>query len=442
MKTIRVLDDIYAVPVNDLLDKELKNTYYILYAPKAGASSVVDKAFLDNINGKEPSSYKQIKAFSSTHLWEQVKSENSSSFSPEILYILPNYKCNLSCTYCYAAKGRSSKEIDKDELISAIHSFFSLQQKQAGGKKKKIRITFMGGGEPLLSWNIVKAAVEEAYLLATEGEYELTVTIITNGTILSDEILHTLKKYNIRVNVSFDITPQLQALQRGHHERVSKNIARMLDSGIKLLIRSTITPQSAPQLRLVAEYAVNHFNSLKQIAFEPVTDETLSPNKLRAFLETFRASFFEAKEYLSEHGISLLTSDIISSVKPSYRHCQGSISINPELSITACPCFSSTQEKGYTENVIGELHDSELIIDDSLYSAILPDAESIFGDCRDCYARWHCAGGCVHQRIVYTPEQMHEICRHTRYMLRMILFEKINNELKTQHNCSLKELLV
>ena len=72
----------------------------------------------------------------------------------------------------------------------------------------------------------------------------------------------------------------------------------------------------------------------------------------------------------------------------------------------------------------------------------MPDAESLSGDCRDCYARWHCAGGCVHQRIVYTPEQMHEICRHTRYMLRMILFEKINNELKTQQNCSLKELLV
>lgn len=441
MKTIRVLDDIYAIPINDLIGKELKKTYYILYAPKAGTSCVVDKDFLDNIHRKGPSSYQQLKAFSSSHLWEQVKFENSSSFSPEILYILPNYKCNLSCTYCYAAKGRSSKEIGKDELIHAIHSFFSLQRKKSGEKKKKIRITFMGGGEPLLSWNIVKATVEEAYLLATEGEYELTVTIITNGTILTDEILHTLQKYNIRVNISFDITPQLQALQRGHHEQVSQNITRMLNSGIKLLIRSTITPQSAPQLRLVAEYAVNHFNSLKQIAFEPVTDETLSPNKLREFLETFRASFFEAKEYLSEHGITLLTSDIISSVKPSYRHCQGSISINPELSITACPCFSSTQEKGYAENVIGGMSDSHLIIDDSLYSSILPDAESLSGICRDCFARWHCAGGCVHQRIVYTSEQMHEICRHTRHMLRMILFEKINNEEKAQRNCSLKDIL-
>lgn len=434
-------DDVYALPINELIRKQLSTDYYILYAPKAGISSVVNKDFLKKVSNGDREALVQMEPFNTTRLWDELSPAQDSSQAASILYILPNYKCNLSCSYCYAAKGRSHAEINKSQALAAVEAFLNSRKTPAEGTLKPLRITFMGGGEPLLSWDIVKNVIDKAHQITTGTGRKIIFSIITNGTILSKQILQTFQNYDIRVNISFDITPEFQQLQRGQHARVSRHIDRLLDSGIKLLIRSTITPQSAPHLPEIAQYAINRFPKLKRIAFEPVTDETLTPEQLRSFLSVFRDNFFQAKSYLGERDIQLITSDIISARTPARKHCPSSISLNPEQTLTACPCFSSPKETGYQQNTVGHIRNGALSVDEKQYANAMPNCNSLPPECRSCYARWHCAGGCVHQRIVYSPEQMREVCNHTRLMLRRVLLDKIDGQMQQSNHPPLSCLL-
>lgn len=442
MKHSRILDDIYAISINDLAGKELQHGYHLLYAPKAGATCVVDDAFVQQLRNGDAQALAAAAPLRSTALWDSVGEEADSPASAGILYILPNYKCNLSCTYCYAAKGRSSEEIQKDRLLEAVDAFFDDAAFKLRVPGQKLRLTFMGGGEPLLSWPPVKECIQRAGLRARESGRGLLLSIITNGTILTDDILATLKEYGVRVNVSFDITPELQAKQRGRHEHVSRNIQRMLEEGVAVLVRSTITPESAPHLPHVAEYAATHFPLLRKLAFEPVTDPGLPAETLRSFLACFRRNFFEARRWLSGKGVTLACSDYLSARQPARKHCPGSVSLNPRLSLTACPCFSSPQEEGYEGNIVGDLKDARLHIDPARYRDAMPGVHALPPECADCFAKWNCAGGCVHQRLVYTPEQMHEICTHTRRMLRRILLEKADAQMTAATGRGLAENLV
>ena len=68
------------------------------------------------------------------------------------MVILPNYKCNFNCSYCYAAKGRSNEEMDVETLDSAMDWFLDKNRIP----EKDLYIFIVGGGEPLKSWRVVQ----------------------------------------------------------------------------------------------------------------------------------------------------------------------------------------------------------------------------------------------------------------------------------------------
>ncbi len=66
----------------------------------------------------------------STRSREFVEKDDSHILRPERspcdmnrMVILPNFKCNFKCNYCYAAKGRSNEEIDIKTLNVAMDWF-------------------------------------------------------------------------------------------------------------------------------------------------------------------------------------------------------------------------------------------------------------------------------------------------------------------------------
>jgi len=48
-------------------------------------------------------------------------------------------------------------------------------------------------------------------------------------------------------------------------------------------------------------------------------------------------------------------------------------------------------------------------------------------DCQNCFARWHCGGGCLAQASVYKPEMLDEVCRFTRELTRQSLLRKVKS---------------
>ena len=103
-----------------------------------------------------------------------------------------NNRCNLACKYChFREKGKiDTADMDVFEILDNV-------KKYAG---KKFKIGFVGNGECLLDWPLLKSYIE--YI----GDYpNISAYTITNGTIdLPDEEWLFLKKHRINVGFSID----------------------------------------------------------------------------------------------------------------------------------------------------------------------------------------------------------------------------------------------
>lgn len=144
--------------------------------------------------------------------------------------------CNFKCSYCFANQGNYSKE---DKLMDT-----ETAKKICNYIKSNFKyVTDIGffGGEPFLNYKAIKTICEEM-------PAGTRFNIITNMSILNEDIIHLIKKYNISVTASIDGTKEINDLNRitkndnPTYDLVSKNIKQLLDNNIKLsMIESTYT---------------------------------------------------------------------------------------------------------------------------------------------------------------------------------------------------------
>ena len=111
--------------------------------------------------------------------------------------------CNLKCNYCYAVEGtyrRETNPVMTDETGIAILD--SIVNK---GIRQIEHISFFGG-EPTVYWKTIRTVCKHAKALHENGGLEVMPEffVVTNGTILTDGLLETIKEFNIKMTVSLD----------------------------------------------------------------------------------------------------------------------------------------------------------------------------------------------------------------------------------------------
>lgn len=110
--------------------------------------------------------------------------------------------CNLNCVYCYAdggSYGLPPTSMKKEKMKSYLNNLFP-------DKFDDIDIVMFFGGEPLLNTDSIWLTCEFFNQLYCKGAIKKIpkYTIVTNGTLITEEIAKKLKKYDIQVTVSFD----------------------------------------------------------------------------------------------------------------------------------------------------------------------------------------------------------------------------------------------
>lgn len=119
--------------------------------------------------------------------------------------------CNLRCTYCcYSGKYKNNrihgtKSMSADD-IDAIYEFIKRTV-----KSKDLKIAFYGG-EPLTNLPLLKYAIEKASVFF-QG-YNLSVSISTNGVLLTPCTIDWFIKRNVRIDISIDGHKQIHDRQR------------------------------------------------------------------------------------------------------------------------------------------------------------------------------------------------------------------------------------
>ncbi|MDR0724637.1 MAG: radical SAM protein [Prevotellaceae bacterium] len=446
MNTAKMIDDcIFAIPVGNRFgcnDTDVN----LIYAPLSNNMLLADTATVATLEQTAISPVSTDSEYSD--LLAQLKTATDlqirNSTAPDVyqtLYVLPNYFCNLSCSYCYSAKGRSGKHLSEEHLRATLDYFVD----SARCGEKPLKISFVGGGEPLLSWDIVKQGVEYANKLASSQNIKLHFGFITNGTVVSPEIINTVKKYNVHPRISFEILEDLQNKQRGQYDKVCRTLDLLAEAGITTEIRSVITQSAVERIEEMVEEVFRRFPFVRTVYFDPVADHNLfrDVNFTRTFYNTYREAMLKARRIAASNGKNVLCAVSRSLETISDRYCNGEFCLTPEGTVSICLEVSSPDEETYSQNIYGAVNgENILVIDREKYSVLRQNQMAdIYPECCQCFVKWNCGGGCTAERRRYTVEIQNVICDFVRDFSCDLLLEKLDETEMETSGSSLMELI-
>lgn len=116
-----------------------------------------------------------------------------------LLKIQMGLSCNYACDYC------SQKFVERPETTSAkdIEPFMSMLNALEFHESVGLKVEFWGG-EPLVYWKTLKPLAEEITKKFSSWKQKPQFSIITNGSILTEEIIDWLMMMNFSVSISHD----------------------------------------------------------------------------------------------------------------------------------------------------------------------------------------------------------------------------------------------
>lgn len=343
------------------------------------------------------------------------------------LSVIPNYDCNFSCSYCYAAGSHADQSRLPFSVLRDMLDWFIDPQRL---DSRDLFISFLGGGEPALAWDVVQAGIEYARKRSRAKGFRLGIGFTTNGSVLNQEMLEVLKANYVTPGVSFEVLEDVQNMQRGNYRLVRENIFRMLDCGLHPVIKPNITAANVSRLAEMVEHLSGHFRGVQQVKLQPVDDprQLDTSEKLRKFYSDFIDNYFRVREMGLKSGIDVYCINGLFTDDISGRFCEGEYCLVPDGRITACHRVSWPGDPDFDGFCYGRLcANGKPSFDETAFSRLMHYDTYNREDCRNCFARWHCGGGCLAQAAVYKPEMLDEVCRFTREITRQSLLRKVKS---------------
>jgi len=340
-----------------------------------------------------------------------------------LLTVLPNQKCNLSCSYCYSAKGRSNTELDSQILKNTIDFFIDSKE-----HNKPLSISYMGGGEPMLSWPLVSESILYAKKTALSLNKKIDFTIITNGTIITNSIIDFIIENEVNISISFDIIKEIQNEQRGQYDQVVCSIRSLIAHGIIPQINSTITPKNVNRMLEMYLLLETQFPEIRNMMFEPVTASELflEAKYLACFLKEYTRSFLAIDLLAREKDKSLTSFPYLRTVFPTERACAGEFCLTADGKLSGCYCITTPVDCAYDKCIYGEVlatnEGENVVINRTILESLLNENVYSKTICNECCVKWNCGGGCFHLFNSYPQTLLEAFCDFTReYVQKVVL---------------------
>ncbi len=436
--------NIYVIPVGDYFQVAPEKCFMV-YAPLANIFFLADKTQVQELenNIKEGISGPMIDMLLSKQSERAKKPYPLHWDKLSTLYIILNEKCNFHCSYCYSAQGRSKQELDINVLYGFLDTFLTLHTDTPNDRT----LMFIGGGEPTLSWSSVISATEYAERMAQQRGINLKFRLSTNGSILTQEMIDFYKKHRFSLQISYDVLPDVQDAQRGQWAKVDENIKRLLAEHIGCNIRSTITDLNLNRIAEMVQFCCDNYNGIDGLVVEPVADKEkfTTREQLRDYFTQYRNAFRQAELLAKKNNFSFGTSVFESIKQIRERFCYNLLCITPYNTLTLCPNVSSPEEKDYEKLVFGSIeYDKETKkchaeIDTERFEQLTHNNIHTLEECRSCWARWNCGGGCPDQRRIYSKNIFLEVCEHQKRVLSDILIHELAGKYEATHQSDFYE---
>jgi len=332
--------------------------------------------------------------------------------------------CNLRCKYCF--DGYSSDRTNKclpsnimnAEIIPNLLLFIDKT------KRKKFNVNLFGG-EPLFNWTFFKQIVIE--LRKKYGFEDLTISTVTNGTLLDTEKISFIKKNDIGISVSIDGIKEANIL------RVDKNNNETWDKIVKILPELCSKVENI-NLKMVLNKENYKFlyNSYKFLStfrreIEILVDfhnDWLNEDVLKHIENDYEKLFIEDRLPL----FSSLNRYKASKGKTFCAMAENSISINPLGEIFFCHQFVPKLNSGQKKEKFGNIVDG--FINTKKFKEFNSRCNfsewSKTSKCNDCDLKSWCKGNCIaehyHYNNSYDLNNINEnICKYNRMLSKKLL---------------------
>ncbi len=182
--------------------------------------------------------------------------------------------CNLDCEYCYMKN--TDTYMGEQQITDYIKNVHKIMEVYGCDK---YHISYFGG-EPLTNWGLVKKAIP---IFNKDPRLESQV-VISNGLLITQEIIDYLKEHNVGFSWSFD--GMWQDENRPHktitdtisvyHEK--KSLLRQLGTGCKVMI----SPSNISTMTENLDFLVENFDMMNP-DFSLVRDDIWSLEDIKSF---------------------------------------------------------------------------------------------------------------------------------------------------------------
>ena len=313
------------------------------------------------------------------------------------------HTCNLNCSYCFASQGKyhgeravMSFEVGKQALDFLVaHS----------GSRHNLEVDFFGG-EPLMNFDVVRDLVAYARSIEQEHGKHFRFTLTTNGLLIDDEVIDFANREMSNVVLSLDGRKEVHDRYRvdyagnGSWERIVPKFQKLVAArgGKNYYMRGTFThanPDFLNDIRQMLDLGFTEL-SMEPVVCAPGDPEELTQEDIAIVMRQYEqlAELMlerdrEGRPFTFYHYMIDLTGGPC-----IYKRISGCGSGTEYMAVTPWgdlyPCHQFVGEEKFKLGNVWDGVDNTAIQGE--FAACNVYARS---ECRDCWARLYCSGGCA-----------------------------------------------
>ena len=313
------------------------------------------------------------------------------------------HTCNLNCSYCFASQGKyhgdravMSFEVGKQALDFLMdHS----------GTRRNLEVDFFGG-EPLMNWQVVKDLVAYARSVEKERGKNFRFTLTTNGVLIDDEVIDFANREMHNVVLSLDGRKEVHDRFRvdyagnGSWEKIVPKFQKLVQArgGKGYYMRGTFTHANPDFLEDIKTMLDLGFTEL---SMEPVVCAADDPSALTTEdLELVKSQYEDLARLMRQRR---------KEGRPfTFYHYMIDLTGGPCVYKRLSGCGSGTEYMAVTP--WGDLYPCHQFVGEEKFKlgdvwngVTAPATQEEFAacnvyarpECRDCWAKLYCAGGCA-----------------------------------------------
>lgn len=313
------------------------------------------------------------------------------------------HTCNLNCAYCFASQGNyhgeraiMSYEVGKQALDFLI---------EHSGNRRNLEVDFFGG-EPLMNFQVVKDLVAYARSIEKENGKHFRFTLTTNGVLVDDDVIEWANRECSNVVLSLDGRKEIHDRYRvdyagnGSWEKIVPKFQKFVEArgGKDYYMRGTFTHANPDFLKDIQQMLDLGF---RELSMEPVVCAAGDPSALtEADLPIVMEQYEQLAQLMLEHDRQ--------GTPFTFYHYMIDLTGGPCIYKRISGCGSGTEYMAVTP--WGDLYPCHQFVGEDRFrlgniwdGVTNTDIQKEFAacnvyahpECRDCWARLYCSGGCA-----------------------------------------------